>query len=265
MRILSTPVTNLVSNIFLGCMLCTLFACGQEDYTPKKYTGLKGKVAGIRDTVYDCTLTGFLPGSGELVKVIAFDFDTEGNIIKAVDYNADSSEVRISEFVYSDQALLSSTEVQKYSEENVIPYTSERISLENGTLKFKESNGTQHWIREVKTTGKYRLEYSEGDYGYTKEEIWADNDNNIVKTKSRTVSNDEKFPNGTYTFETEEKVKYDKDGNPTESVLIADKKKTVTVYTYHQYDKYGNWIEERIEAAGYFKRLVKRTIRYAEE
>lgn len=264
MRIFAAPVTNLVQNIFLGCMLCLLFACAQEDYTPKKYMGLKGKVAGIRDTVYDCTLQGFHVGSGELKRVSAVDFDAEGNIIKTLEYSADSSDVDIKESVYKDHALFSSLRRWQIGRD-VFTYTSERISMENGTLKYKESNGTQHWIREVKTTGKYRLEYSEGDYGYTKEESWADNDNNIVKTKSRTVSNDKKFPNGTYTFETEEKIKYDKDGNPTESVRIEDKEKTVTVYTCHRYDKYGNCTEVHLEMDGYFKRLVKRTIRYAEE
>lgn len=241
-----------------------LFACAQEDYTPKKYMGLKGKVAGIRDTVYDCTLTGFLPGTGELVMVSAVDFDAEGNIIKMLEYSADSSDVDIKESVYKDHALFSSRRRWQIGKD-VFTYTSERISLENGTLKYKESNGTQHWIREVKTTGKYRLEYSEGDYGYTKEEIWANNDNNIVKTKSRTVSNDVEFSNGTHVWETEEKMKYDKEGNVTESVRREDKNTTVTFFTHHRYDQYGNWTEKRIETAGYFKRLVKRTIQYVEE
>ena len=158
-------------------MLCTLFACGREDYTPKKYMGLKGKIAGIRDTVYDCTLLGFDVGSGDLKRVSAVDFDAEGNIIKTTVYNADSSNVDIGESVYKDHALFSSRSRWQIGRD-VFTYTSERISMENGTLKYKESNDTQHWIREVKTTGKYRLEYSEGDYGYTKKESWADNGNN---------------------------------------------------------------------------------------
>ena len=60
-------------------------------------------------------------------------------------------------------------------------------------------------------------------------------------------------------------MKYDKEGNLTEIVRIEDEKQTVGVYTYHRYDKYGNWTEGRLETDGYFKRLIKRTIRYAEE
>lgn len=250
--------------LFLGCILFSLWACGEEDYAPKKYMGLKGKVTSIRDTVYDCTLQGFYPGSGELVAVQTVDFDTEGRVIKTTDCNADSSMVVTTESVYKDDALFS-TRVRRCIGEDIFTYTSERISMENGILRYKEDNGTQQWINEVKTTGKYLLEYSEGEYGYTKEESWADNDNNIIKTKYLLVSNEERFADGTDTLETVKKMKYDKEGNVTESVDTGKDKTAVTVYTYHRYDKQGNWTEQRAETDGYFKRQVKRTITYAED
>lgn len=70
--------------------------------------GLKGKVASIRDTVYDCTFLGFYQDSGELREVQTIDFDMEGNVVKAAMYNADSSYVNIDNYVYKDNVLFSS-------------------------------------------------------------------------------------------------------------------------------------------------------------
>ncbi len=263
MRILHIRVTSLFLNIFLGCILFSIFACGKENYTPKKYLGLKGKIVNIRDSVYN-----FPWGYKELGSVVITDFDTEGNVIKNINYNADSSFIDLNEYIYKEN-ILYSKKGQMHAGKDVIIYTSERIATEDGTLKYKESNNDQQWIKEVKTNGKYHMEYSEGEYGHTKEEVWADNNNNIIKDKTVTVSNESKFPNGTYTYMCVDKLKYDKNGNVTESIRIEDKDTVATVYSYHQYDNYGNWTEGRLEINESsknrpYKKLIKRTITYAE-
>lgn len=264
MRKLHTRIMTPVQKIFIGCILFSLLACGKEDYTPKKYMGLNGKVASIRDTVYDCTFLGFHQDSGELREVQTIDFDMEGNVVKAAMYNADSSYVNIDNYVYKDNVLFSSNGQMRIGKDS-FPYTSERIAIKNGIPKYKESNGTQQWTKEVKTIGKYRLEYSEGEYGYTKDEIWADDNDNIIKTKYLSVINELKFPNSTDTLEKASTIKYDKDNNITETINIENKDTVVTTYSHYQYDKYGNWTEVRSESNGYFKRLIKRTIKYVED
>lgn len=263
MRVFYTKVGTFSLNVFLGCILFLVFACGKEEYMPKKFMGLKGKVASIRDTVYDCTLGGFYSGSGELWEVETIDFDSEGNVVKTHKHNADSSVVCWKEFIYKDNVLFSYNERMCVGED-VFNNTSERIGIENGTIKYKESNGSQQWISEVKTAGKYRLEYSEGEYGHTKNEIWADRDNNVIKTKYLLVSNDVTFANGTNTLEKVSTMKYDKEGSISETVHIEGKDTSVTVYSYHRYDKNGNWTEQQLETNGYFKQRVKRTIEYRE-
>lgn len=264
MRKLHTRIMTPAQKIFIGCILFSLLACGKEDYTPKKYMGLNGKVASIRDTLYDCTLQGFHQGYRDLIEVQTTDFDMEGNVVETTTYNADSSLVSINNFVYKDNVLFSSNGQMRIGEDNFTS-TSELIAIENGIPRYKESNGTQQWTKEVKTAGKYRLEYSEGEYGYTKEETWADDDNNIIKTKYLLVNNEFKFLNGTNTLEKASAIKYDKDGNITETIYIENKDTIVTTYSHHQYDKYGNWTEERSESNGYFKKLTKRTIKYVED
>lgn len=234
----------------------------KQAYTPKKYRGLKGKITSICDSVYDCTLQGFIPAAGELIEVRIVEFDAEGNAIKTMNYNADSTVMSISEFVYKDNVLFSNKSRQRIGED-VFAFTSERIAMNDGTLRYKESNGSQEWIREVTITGDYRREYSEGDYGYTKEELWADDDNNIVKTKYLLMDNNHQFVNGTHTLEKTSTMKYDEDGNVTEIVFVEGKDTVVTVCSHLRYDNYGNWTEERTEINDYFKQLIKRTINYA--
>lgn len=78
------------------------------------------------------------------------------------------------------------------------------------------------------------------------------------------VSNELDFSNGTNTLEKISTTKFDKNGEITETVYIENNDTAVTVYSYHLYDKYGNWTEERSETNGYFKQLKKRTIKYVE-
>lgn len=264
MQLFHTKVTTLTLNFCLGCLLLSASACGQEDYTPKKYMGLKGKVASIRDTTYDYTLTGFHVGSGELREISTIDFDAEGNTIKITNHNADSSYVFVHTYVYKDNILFSGNG-QTYVGEDYFPYTRELIGTKNDTLLYKEGNGSQEeGIRKIKTTGKYHLEYSTSKTGTTTEESWADKHNNIIKTRFLLVSNDIEFANDTHILEKIHTMKYDKDGNATESIYIEGKDTTTTVLSHHLYDKYDNWTEERAETNGYFKHLVKRTIKYAE-
>lgn len=262
-RILYTKVMTPVLSIFLGCFLFSAFACGEGDYTPKKYRGLKGKVVSIRDSVYDCTLQGSYQLPGEFTEAETVDFDAEGNVIRIARHNADSSFVTVSEFAYKDNVLVSSCG-QSLMGGDAFTSTSERIGVENGILKFKEDNGSEQYIREVKTNGKYCMEYSKYTNGYSKEESWADNNDNIIKTRSLLVSSDMEFMNGTNTLEEISLMKYDKDGNLTEATHIKDKDTITTVCSHHRYDKYGNWTEERAETNGYFKRLIKRTIKYTD-
>lgn len=262
-RITNLKVTAPLLGIFIACISFFAFACHEKDYSSKKYMGLKGKIASIRDSAYNCTLRGFYPGSGELSEIQTIDFDTKGNAIRIAKCNADSSYVVITEYVYRDNALFSSNQRVRVGEDS-FTNTSERISIKNDTLKYKESNGTQQWIREVKTTGKYHLERTKGEYGYSKEEAWADNNNNIIKTRYMLVSNELDFSNGTNTLEKISTTKFDKNGEITETVYIENNDTAVTVYSYHLYDKYGNWTEERSETNRYFKQLKKRTIKYVE-
>lgn len=260
-RFYAKAMTPVLSTL-LGYFLFSAFVCAKGDYTPQKYMGLKGKVVSIRSSVYDYSLTGFI-GSGELMETLAFDFDAEGNVVKTTQYNADSSYVTIRDFVYKDNLLFSSNGQTRIGED-VIINRSEYITTEDNTLRYKESNNSEQWIKEVQTVGKYRLEYSSGKYGSTKEESWGDDNNNIIRTKYLLVSNELEFANGTNTIEKETIMKYDKDGNVTETVHIEGGDTTVTVHSYQRYDKYGNWTEQRSETGGYFKRLVKQVIKYAE-
>lgn len=190
-----TPVSDVLCKYIICSLAYLLFSScmpERQAYTPQKYGGLKGKITSICDSVYDYTLQGFIPAAGELTEVRIVEFDAEGNAIKTMNYNADSTVVSISEFVYKDNALFSNKSRQCIGED-VFTFTSERIATNDGTLRYKESNGSQEWIREVTTTGNYRREYSEGDYGYTKEELWADDNNNIVKTKYLLMDNNHQF------------------------------------------------------------------------
>lgn len=268
-RISYIKVKTPVSDVLCGYIICSLAyllfsSCMPEKqaYAPKKYRGLKGKITSICDSVYDCTLQDFIPATGKLIEVSIMEFDAEGNTIKTMGYNADSTVMSISEFVYKDHVLFS-TKSRQHIGEDVFTVTSERIAASNGTLRYKESNGSQEWIKEVTTTGNYHLEYSEGDYGYTKEELWADDDSNIVKTKYILMDKEHEFVNGTHTIEKTTTMKYGEDGNVTEIVFVEGKDTMVTVCSHPRYDKYGNWTEERKETNGYFKQLIKRTINYA--
>lgn len=264
MKIFYNKVTTLALNFCLGSLLFSASACAQEDYTPKKYMGLKGKVACIRDTTYDYTLTGFNAGSGKLMEVKAIDFDAEGNAIKIIKHNADSSYVAIYSSVYKDNILFSG-KGQTHIGEDILSYSMELIGTDNDTLLYKESNDSrQEGLRKIKTTGKYHLESSTSETGTTTDETWADDHHNIIRTRFLVISNEVEFSNGTHTLEQINTMKYDKDGNMIENVHIEGNDTTTTTVSHHLYDKHGNWTEERSETNGYYKQLVKRTIKYAE-
>ena len=266
-RISYIKVKASVSDVLCKYIICSLAyllfsSCMPEKraYTPQKYGGLKGKITSICDSMYNST---WLFNPKELISVSIVEFDAEGNWIKSARHNADSSVVTINEFVYKDNVLFSTKSWQRTGKD-IFTVTTEFIGMENGTLRYKGSNSSsQEWITEVKTIGNYQLEYTEGDYGYSKDELWADDDNNIIKKKFLVMYKDEPFANGTHFLEETETIKYDKDGNEIERVSVLDKDTTILVFSYSRYDKYGNWTEQRIEPNDSRERLIKRTINYA--
>lgn len=249
-------------------ILFSIWSC-REDYTHRKYTGLKGNVENIRDTVYKFAQLGsfILDKPGDISKTITFDFDREGNLIKSMEYlSSDSIPYAINEYTYTNNMLSSSYTRTRVHDSTYFTISSEAIPGNNGT-RYKENNGTQTWERQVNTSGKYQCHLSKGEWGYSKEEIWADKNNNIIKHQIQTVSKDLEgiTMDGTNSIKWTSITKYDENDFEIENTCIENKETTTYTYTYSRYDDHGNWTERKIQTNGHFTHLVKRSIKYAEE
>lgn len=253
--------------LLLECVLLVASACS-EDYTPKKYMGLKGNIESVRDTVYEFSQLGafVLDAPGDIYRTIAIDFDHHGNITKQIEYQANNPmPFAISEHSYTNDTLVASHSRLHERDSSYHTISSKYIPGKGKTMKYEENNGTQTWIRQVKTSGKYRCHLSEGDWGYTKEEIWADGKNNIIKHRILTESKElaEVTEDGSGIIEQVVITKYDPDGNEIEDTRIENKDTMICTYSYPRYDDHGNWIEMKTQVNSHFKYITKRTITYA--
>lgn len=248
-------------------ILFSIWSC-KEDYTPRKYAGLKGNIESIRDTVYQFAQLGafILDRPGDISKTVTFDFDREGNLIKSMEYlDTDSIPYVINEYTYINNMLSSSYTRTRVNDSTYLTVSSEAIPGCNGT-RYKENNGTQTWERQVNTSGKYRCHFSKGEWGYTKEKIWADKNNNIIKYQFKTVSNDLEgiTEDGGNSIQWTSRLKYDENDFEIENTRIENKDTTTRTYTYSRYDDHGNWTERKVQTNGHFTHIVKRSIKYAE-
>lgn len=248
-------------------ILFSIWSC-REDYTPRKYTGLNGKIENIRDTVYEFEQLGpfIFDRPGDISKTVTFDFDREGNLIKSMEYlGTDSMPYAINEYMYINNMLSSNYSRTRIGDSTYFTFSSEAIPGYNGT-RYKENNGTQTWERQVNTSGKHQCHVSKGEWGYNKEEIWADKNNNIIKYQSQTVSKDLEgiTTDGANSIKRTSITKYDENDFEIENTQIENKDTTIYTYTYSRYDDHGNWTEKKIQINGHFKYIVKRSIKYAE-
>lgn len=239
-------------------ILFSICSCA-EDYTPKKYGGLKGKVESIRDTVYE--LGGFY--SGDIRRIVITDFDREGNLIKSKEYlGTDSIPYMIHEYTYINNMLSSSYWGTRNSDGTYTSSEEEAIPGYNGT-RYKGKSETQTWERQVKTSGKYQCSLSKGEWGYSKEEMWTDKNNNDIRHKIYTVSKDLEGVTTDGTSLWISLTKYDERGFEVENTCIENNDTTIYTYTYSKYDDHGNWTERKRQVNGRFKYLEKKSIKYA--
>lgn len=259
-----------MKTIFIVLSAWILFSIGscREDYTARKYGGLKGNVENIRDTVYELAQLGsfILDEPGDIRETTIFDFDREGNLIKSMVYlGTDSIPFEINEYTYINNMLSSSYSGTRASDGTYSTFTSEAIPGYNGT-RYKDNNGTQTWERQVNTSGKYQCHLSKGEWGYSKEEIWADKNNNIIRHQIQTVSKELEgvTRDGTNSIKWTSVTKYDENDFEIENTCIENKDTTTSAYMYSRYDDHGNWTERKEQINGHFKYLVRRSIKYAD-
>lgn len=250
-----------------GALLLILVACS-ENYTPKKYAGLNGKVVSLRDTVYLIRSSFHTLGTVDNISsILTMDFDERGNVIREDEYVVwDSLPFRIKEYSYSGDTLLRRSFRTRVSDSTYVALVYDFVSQDNGIIKTKVSNGVESWEGEVKNSGKYCCHFEKGEFGYSKDEIWADKNDNIIKWKLVNVSDEFKgvTKDSSNVFRLLQTYKYDSNGNKIGCVSVEDEDTIVFTYSYTRYDDHGNWIESKTNKNGSDVFLTKRTIKYAE-
>lgn len=253
--------------LFGWILFLTLAACS-ENYIPKKYMGLQGKIISLRDTVYGFKHSFYtlrIPDEVRSIRII--NFDDRGNITEQYEYlRMDSIPFEMHEYLYSGDTLLKRCTQTRMSDGTYSTLVFEFVSQNNDVIKYKLNNGYEIWEQQVKTSGKYYCSSSKGEWGYSKEEQWFDKNNNIIKWKLLSVSDAFKSANkdGSNTLSMLHMYKYDSNNNLIEEKYIEDDDTTVFTHSYTRYDEQGNWTERKTEKDSRYESLIRRTITYAE-
>ena len=254
--------------ILSGWILLLMLTACSENYTPRKYMGLKGKVTSLRDTVYRFKYSyDTLRTPDKIGHITIIGFDDWGNITSQYEYlGMDSVPFQIEEYLYSGDTLLWSSSRIRQSDGTYAALVYEFVSRNNNTVKYKIDNGSEIWEEQVRTSGKYRCYSGKGEWGYEKKDAWADKNNNITKWKLLSVSDEFKSvtKDSSNTFSVLRMYKYDSYDHVIEEIHIEDGDTTVYTNSYSGYDDRGNWTESKTQVDGRFKILTKRTIKYTE-
>lgn len=231
--------------------IALVVACSKEKKSTK-YMGLNGKIETIKDTIYEADEKFGEAIPGDISSVEINTFDNDGNLVKYASYDADGSIKICLEYVYINGEFTQSTYRNYYNNEKVIH---KLIEIINDKAKYETTRGETTTISETitrKSKNKVNHTTSYKDEAAQEDEIWTDNNGNIVERKI-TKGDEIKFWS---------KSKFNDKNNEIEQINLSNGNKEITTFHYDEYDEKDNWTKKVVFIDGEAESIITREIKY---